>query len=75
MLTPLATLATEDAAPISGKLLANDTDVDAGTTLTIANPGAKVGAYGTLTLAADGTYSYSLANARPANDDAWRMSA
>ncbi|MDP2809214.1 MAG: VCBS domain-containing protein, partial [Rhodocyclaceae bacterium] len=54
---------TEDVAPVSGNLLANDTDIDAGTVLTISNPGAKVGAYGTLTLAADGAYSYSLANA------------
>jgi VCBS repeat-containing protein len=53
---------TEDAAAINGNLLANDHDIDAGTTLTIANPGALVGAYGTLNLAADGAWSYTLAN-------------
>ncbi|MDP1612945.1 MAG: VCBS domain-containing protein [Sulfuritalea sp.] len=57
---------TEDATPISGNLLVNDHDVDAGTTLTIANSGAKAGAYGTLNLAADGAWSYDLANASTA---------
>ena len=47
---------TEDAS-VSGNVLANDTDVD-GETLTVANPGVYVGAYGTLTLNADGSYTY-----------------
>ncbi|MCF8198712.1 MAG: VCBS domain-containing protein [Sulfuritalea sp.] len=54
---------SEDAAPISGNLLSNDSDIDAGSALTIANPGTKVGAYGTLDLAADGAWSYALDNA------------
>ncbi len=48
----------EDSAGISGNLLANDTDVD-GETLTMANPGTYVGTYGTLTVAADGSYTYT----------------
>jgi VCBS repeat-containing protein len=47
----------ENSAGVSGNVLANDTDVD-GEALTVANPGTYVGAYGTLTLAADGSYTY-----------------
>ncbi|HYI40968.1 MAG TPA: Ig-like domain-containing protein [Allosphingosinicella sp.] len=47
----------EDSAGVSGNVLANDTDVD-GEPLTVANPGVYVGAYGTLTLNADGSYTY-----------------
>jgi VCBS repeat-containing protein len=45
----------------SGSVLSNDTDVDPGetATLVVAVPGTFVGTYGTLTLAADGTYSYT----------------
>ncbi|MDZ4255247.1 MAG: VCBS domain-containing protein, partial [Sulfuritalea sp.] len=46
----------------TGNLLANDGDVDSGTVLTVSAPGGYVGAYGTLTLAQDGSYSYALAN-------------
>ncbi|TCS72644.1 VCBS repeat-containing protein [Sulfuritortus calidifontis] len=53
----------EDAAlPITGYVLSNDTDVDNGTVLQIAATSDYVGAYGTLTFAADGSYSYSLHN-------------
>ncbi|HWT12814.1 MAG TPA: Ig-like domain-containing protein [Allosphingosinicella sp.] len=58
---------SEDSA-VSGNVLANDTDVD-GETLTVANPGAYVGAYGTLTLAADGSYTYTPNAAAQALDD------
>ena len=58
---------TEDAA-VSGNVLANDTDVD-GETLTVANPGTYVGAYGTLVLAADGSYTYTPNAAAQALDD------
>ena len=47
----------EDSAGVSGNVLTNDTDVD-GEPLTVANPGTYVGTYGTLTLAADGSYTY-----------------
>jgi len=59
--------ATEDAA-VSGNVLANDTDVD-GETLTVTNPGTYVGAYGTLVLAADGSYTYTPNAANQALDD------
>ncbi len=52
----------EDAAPIGGNVLANDHDIDAGTVLTIANPGIRIGAYGSLTLGNDGAWGYDLAN-------------
>ncbi|HEX8573833.1 MAG TPA: Ig-like domain-containing protein [Allosphingosinicella sp.] len=48
----------EDSAGVSGNVLANDTDVD-GEALTVANPGTYVGTYGTLTVAADGSYTYT----------------
>ena len=56
--------ATEDQpSAITGNVLANDTDVDAGTTLRVANAGTFQGTYGTLVLGADGQYSYVLDNA------------
>jgi VCBS repeat-containing protein len=48
----------EDSAGVSGNVLANDTDVD-GETLTVASAGTFVGTYGTLVLAADGSYTYT----------------
>ncbi|HEX9966265.1 MAG TPA: Ig-like domain-containing protein [Allosphingosinicella sp.] len=47
-----------NAAGVSGNVLANDTDAD-GDTLTVAAPGTYVGAYGTLQIAADGSYTYT----------------
>ena len=58
---------TEDAG-VSGNVLGNDTDVD-GETLTVANPGTYVGTYGTLVLAADGSYTYTPNAAAQALDD------
>jgi VCBS repeat-containing protein len=51
---------TEDLGSVSGNVLANDHDVDAGTTLAVTNAGSFAGEHGTLTLGADGTYSYKL---------------
>jgi VCBS repeat-containing protein len=52
---------TEDAATsASGNVLANDTDIDHGTVLQVAAPGTLVGAYGTLQIAKDGSYTYAL---------------
>ncbi|MGY2487420.1 beta strand repeat-containing protein [Cupriavidus sp. CP313] len=48
--------------PITGNVLSNDSDVDAGNVLAVANPGTYAGQYGTLTLHADGSYSYTLDN-------------
>ncbi len=55
---------TEDAAPVTGNVLANDTDPD-GDALTVTTTGAQAGTYGTVTINADGTFSYALDNASP----------
>jgi VCBS repeat-containing protein len=52
-----------DAAPVTGNVLANDRDVDAGTVLAVLNPGTYTGAYGSLSLQADGSYVYLLDSA------------
>ena len=60
----------EDAASVAGDVLSNDTDADTGATLTVAEIGgqagdvgnAVAGSYGSVTLNADGSYSYSLDN-------------
>ena len=46
----------------TGNVLANDKDVDAGTVLSVANAGSFTGSFGTLVLAANGSYTYTLAN-------------
>jgi VCBS repeat-containing protein len=58
-----AQVAEDGQVSASGNLLANDSDVDAGTVLTVAAPGTYAGSYGTLTVAQDGSYTYSLDNA------------
>ncbi|MGZ8332744.1 MAG: beta strand repeat-containing protein [Allosphingosinicella sp.] len=69
-----APVANDDAASttedgiVAGNVLANDTDVD-GETLTVTNPGVYVGAYGILTLAADGSYTYAPGAAAQGLDD------
>lgn len=67
-LSNLAPVAAEDAAQVledgaaaSGNVLANDRDPNAGTVLKVAAPGSYAGAYGTLVLAQDGSYTYTLA--------------
>jgi VCBS repeat-containing protein len=65
-----APVVTSDSASVredvtssaSGNVLANDSDLDAGTVLSVANFGSYAGAYGTLILAGDGSYAYTLAN-------------
>jgi len=52
------TAATDENTSVSGNVLANDTDVDV-ETLTVTNPGTYIGAYGTLVLAANGSYTYT----------------
>ncbi len=53
---------TEDSALVAtGNVLANDSDPD-GTALVVATPGTFVGTYGTLALAANGAYTYTLNN-------------
>jgi VCBS repeat-containing protein len=51
---------TEDAAGVSGNVLANDSDADAGTVLAVTNAGTLAGSHGKLTLASDGSYAYQL---------------
>ena len=62
------TNSTSEDAAVSGNVLANDTDVDV-ETLTVANAGTYVGAYGTLVLAADGSYTYTPGSAAQPLDD------
>jgi VCBS repeat-containing protein len=50
----------------TGNVLANDTDVDQGTVLSVADAGIRAGNYGQLTLLADGSYTYALDNSAPA---------
>ncbi len=56
-------LAEDAAAPVGGNVLTNDSDVDQATTLAVVGGGVIAGQYGTLTLNADGTYSYTVNNA------------
>ncbi|MFH0882040.1 MAG: retention module-containing protein, partial [bacterium] len=51
-----------------GNVLANDTDVDAGDTKTLTTIGVFEGKYGTLTLNADGSYTYVIDNSNAAVD-------
>jgi len=53
-------MSEDDDATATGNLLANDRDVDAGTPLRVAAPGIYTGAYGTLSLEADGGYTFVL---------------
>ena len=48
-----------------GNVLANDTDIDAGDSKTVVSTGDIIGSYGTLTLHADGNYSYAVDNDNP----------
>jgi VCBS repeat-containing protein len=52
----------DDTSALTGNVLGNDQDVDAGTVLRVAQPGLLKGAYGTLTMNADGSYAYALNN-------------
>jgi len=62
----------EDLTPVAtGNVLINDQDPDLGVLLTVTNPGTYVGAHGTLTLTAQGRYTYTLDNAaaQPLDDE------
>ena len=69
--TNVAPVTTVDVAAVqedlavtaTGNVLANDSDVNQGTILTVANAGTRVGNFGSLTLNADGSYNYALDNA------------
>jgi VCBS repeat-containing protein len=57
------TVAEDGVALSAGNVLANDSDPDRGTLLRVTNAGSFTGAYGSLNLAVDGSYSYQLDNA------------
>jgi choice-of-anchor C domain-containing protein len=60
---------TDASVPIVGNVLTNDTDVDnTNAEFTVTNPNVYVGLYGTLTLSADGSYSYVIDDANSAVD-------
>ncbi len=59
----IAIMSQDALLPMSGNVLLNDSDVDQGSVLTVANAGVIAGSYGSLTLNADGNYSYTLDNA------------
>ncbi len=50
-------------ATAAGNVLTNDTDVEAGDTKTVTTTGSFTGTYGTLSLAANGAWTYTLNNA------------
>jgi VCBS repeat-containing protein len=53
----------EDSQPsVTGSVLSNDSDRDAGAVLSVTTAGSFTGQYGTLQLLANGNYSYTLAN-------------
>lgn len=60
-----ATVIEDGVLVAGGNVLANDADIDAGTALRVTAPGTITSTYGTLTLAAEGAYSYALDNAAP----------
>ncbi|MGH8858426.1 MAG: VCBS domain-containing protein, partial [Polaromonas sp.] len=60
-----ASVREDDGLAASGNVLANDSDVDQGTVLSVSNAGVFVGHYGTLTLSGDGSYTYTLDHANP----------
>ncbi len=61
--TPDSAHLTEDTLTTAkGNVLVNDSDIDAGTVLNVAAPGAYAGIYGSLSLAEDGSYTYSIDN-------------
>ncbi len=61
-----AALSEDGIVTATGNVLTNDSDVDAGTVLTVANTGSYTGTYGSLTLQANGSYSYALNNSSSA---------
>ena len=58
----IATVTEDSSVAASGNVLANDNDVDNGAVLNVVAPGTYAGTHGTLTLAQDGSYTYSLNN-------------
>ena len=60
---------TTASVPVTGNVLGNDTDVDsANSSFTVTNAGTYSGTYGTLTLNANGAYSYAINDNNPTID-------
>ena len=67
----------------TGNVLTNDTDVDTGHALTVAAVGAwpamsahaVAGTYGSVTINTDGSYTYTLDNARRTPRTIWRRAS
>lgn len=59
-------VAEDGTLSVAGNVLANDRDIDAGTVLQVVSPDTIVSAYGSATLASDGSYTYTLNNASTA---------
>src|SRR6185437_7543790 len=57
------TVSEDGVLSASDNVLSNDSDIDQGTVLSVAAPGTFAGTYGTLTVAANGSYTYTLNNA------------
>jgi large repetitive protein len=51
-------------ASITGNVLTNDTDIDAGAVLTVADARTAVGTYGSVTIGGNGSYTYTLDQAK-----------
>ena len=58
----MASVQEDLSVAVSGNVLANDSDADQGSVLTVVNAGTLQGNYGSLVLNADGSYSYALNN-------------
>jgi VCBS repeat-containing protein len=55
-----ATVAEDATSPVTGNVLANDSDANPGDFVEVTSAGTYQGLYGTLELAADGSYTYTL---------------
>ena len=58
----VAAVKEDGTTTVTGNVLVNDKDVDAGDTLAVVTPGVLVGTYGRLTLESNGSYIYALKN-------------
>jgi VCBS repeat-containing protein len=56
----------DEGGPVGGNVLANDSDVDAGTTLQVVTHGTIDTDYGAVALGPDGSWTYTLDDAGPA---------
>jgi VCBS repeat-containing protein len=59
----IASVQEDIAVTATGNLLGNDSDIDQGTVLSVADSGIRTGSYGSLDINANGNYSYDTDNA------------